>query len=120
MKGTLIGFITLFLLTALIGINSFALSFNINKVYEAVEATPPRLSSYAAFEALYEDYMRRERFICLTVAHNDLMDIEGAFAELLGAIKAEDEGALIIAKSRLENALLHLRRLSSFGIEGIL
>ena len=120
MKGALFGFITLFLLIALIGVNSFALNFNINKVYEAVESTPPRLTNADTFEALYEDYMRRERFICLTVAHNDLMDIEGAFAELLGAIKAEDEGQLIIAKSRLENALLHLRRLSTIGIEGIL
>jgi hypothetical protein len=54
------------------------------------------------------------------VSHSDLSEIEGAFAELIGAAEAKDEESVIIAKSRLTNALMHLRRLSIIGIEGIL
>ena len=40
-------------------------------------------------------------------------------SEIDGALIARDKDAVIIAKSRFENALLHLEQLSAFNIESI-
>ena len=120
MKSTIGATIILVLLIIAIGLNAYALDYNINEIYKSVikvEASPEYKNS---FEEIFDDYMRREKFICLTVSHSDLSEIEGAFAELIGAAEAGDDEGVIIAKSRLTNALTHLRRLSVIGIEGIL
>lgn len=71
------------------------------------------------FERIYADYKKHERFISLTVSHDDLTNIEESFADIIGAIEAGDESLMMTAKSRLEDALSHLRRLSGINPESI-
>ena len=71
------------------------------------------------FEKIMKIYEKNEIFISLTVSHEDLTDIKLLLAEIEGAISAADKKAIIIAKSRLESAVLHLGQLSALNIESI-
>ena len=71
------------------------------------------------FEAIEEMYEKNEIFISLSVSHDDLTNIEDLLAEIRGAINTEDKDGALIAKSRFENAILHLGRLSSVNLESI-
>ena len=64
-------------------------------------------------------YRKNATFISLTVSHEDLTDIENAIYEIKGALKAGDLNTALIAKSRLENALMHLGQLSGLNIKSI-
>ena len=120
MKGTVGAIVILLLLIIAICLNAYALDYNINAIYKSVTEAAATPDSKYQFERIFDDFLTREKFICLTVSHSDLSEIESAFAELIGAAEAKDEESVIIAKSRLTNALMHLRRLSIIGIEGIL
>ena len=69
---------------------------------------------------LYDEFMRAEKIISLTVSHSDLTNIEEAFAEIIGAAKAKDVAAIITIKSRLGSALKHLGRLSGINFYSII
>ena len=71
------------------------------------------------FEKISEVYRKNEIFISLSVSHEDLTSIEEILSEIDGALAAEDKNAVIIAKSRFENAVLHLGQLSALNIESI-
>ena len=68
----------------------------------------------------------REKFdgirwiITLSVSHDDILNIEEAFAEAIGAARGADTAELQIAKSRLTDALVHLGRLSGINADSIL
>ncbi len=73
----------------------------------------------AKFERINELYKKNEIFISLSVSHEDLTSIEEILSEIDGALNAQDKDAVIIAKSRFENAVLHLGQLSALNIESI-
>ena len=54
------------------------------------------------------------------MSHDDLTNIEEAFAEIIGAARAGNEIGLITLKSRLRDSLEHLGRLSSINLDSIL
>ena len=76
--------------------------------------------SHQEYERLYKDFKKKEQYISLTVNHEDLTDVESSFSEIVGAAKANDEEAFLTIKSRLIDALDHLRRLSGINIDSIL
>ena len=119
MKITAIGIMVLVLLTLAVIINSLALDYNISAILTKITNAEESYSLADEYLSIYEDFMRREKFIAITVSHGDLTEIESCFAELLGAAKAKDDVSLIIAKSRLEKSLLHLKRLCGISPEGI-
>lgn len=100
-------------------VNSLVISYNIDKIYDAVLNAPESIENAGVYESIYEDFKRRERYISITVSHEDLGDIRNSFAEVVGAYRAKNEEDLIIAKSRLTEALLHLRRLCSVNLDSI-
>lgn len=83
-----------------------------------VQAVAPEAASESIRE-LYARFQKSERIINLTVSHEDLTNIEACFAEWIGAAEVGDRDAAAIAKSRLTDALIHLRRLSSFNFDSI-
>ena len=103
-------------------INSITLNMLISKTLNEVKALPDILyeSSYTDHEKIYNDFKKKEKYISLTVNHEDLTEVETSFAELLGATKAKDEESMLTIKSRLIDALEHLRRLSGINIDSIL
>ena len=68
----------------------------------------------------YEKFKKAEKFISITVSHDDLTNIEESFSELIGAAEADMKVDVITAKSRLTDAFLHLGRLSGINIESII
>ncbi len=113
--------ILIILIFAVVG-NIFFINKTVEEIYEiSSEGTDDTVESLKIkFDKIQELYDKKELFISLSVSHDDLTDIETSLSEINGAIKAEDFKAAIIAKSRFENALLHLGRLSSLNIESIL
>lgn len=106
----------------LITANAIALGRIIDTTVAEVTAAEEEDTEKAtkAYTELYENFKRKESYIALTVNHGDLMNIEDAFAEIIGAAKADDKESLMIAKSRLIDALGHLKRLSGINIDSIL
>ena len=72
------------------------------------------------YKSLYSEFSKAERFISITVSHDDLTNIEESFADIIGAADAGLEGSVIMIKNRLEDALRHLGRLSSINLDSII
>jgi hypothetical protein len=71
-------------------------------------------------DALFSEFKSKEPYISITVSHDDLTNIEDGFAELIGYLSVEDKDGAEVTKYKLENALLHLRRLAGFNIDSII
>ncbi len=69
---------------------------------------------------IYEDFRQSETYISILVNHNDLTNIEDIFAEMIGCLSVGDTDGAKIAKSRLIDALSHLKRLSGVNIDSII
>ena len=119
MKSAIISFFVLTTVLTAVFLNSFFVSRGIEKTTESLKDAPESTDSYEVYYDIYLEYMKTQRFIGLTVSHDDLTNIESEFNEILGSIKADDEENLIIAKSRLIGALTHLRRLSGVNADSI-
>ena len=78
------------------------------------------ISALPLLENLFSDFQSAEKFISITVSHEDLTNIEEGFAEMIGAARANDEETLIITKSRLIHSLEHLKRLLSINLDGVI
>jgi|GEM_PF-3589853 len=74
---------------------------------------------YAEVARLRAEYDSFETLWSLSVSHDDLMNIRTAFADLEGAARAGDTVAFVQAKSRLTDALEHLRRLSALNFYSV-
>lgn len=71
------------------------------------------------YTEVFEHYKRLESYISLSVDHEDMMNIELAFAELVAMVEAGDDDGITVTKSRLKYSLEHLRRLSGLNIDSI-
>ena len=111
-------FLTLF---AFVFINCFAVANIIDTVTEltiSAEESDMKIAKQSYAE-IYEKYKQHELFISLSVDHDDLSDIEVAFAEIIGAAKSDDKAGVLTAKSRLIDRLRHIKRLSGINIDSI-
>ncbi len=119
MKSAIVSFFVLSSVLAAVFLNSLFVSRAIEDTATRLNDAPETTDNYELYYEIYEEYMKKQRFIGLTVSHDDLTNIESEFNEILGSIKAGDEENLIIAKSRLIGALTHLRRLSGVNADSI-
>ena len=65
-------------------------------------------------------FNRAERFISITVSHDDLTNIEEGFADLIGAAEAGMAGDVERIKNRLVDSIEHLGRLSGLNLDSII
>ena len=72
------------------------------------------------FEKIFNNFKKAERFISITVSHDDLTNIEESFADIIGAAKAGAKSDIERIKSRLVDSLEHLGRLSSLNLDSII
>ena len=119
MKSTIVAFVVLALVLISVILNSFFVSKSIHDITEKLKDAPNNTENYSHYKEISQEYERKQRYIGLTVSHDDLTNIEQEFNEILGAIEANDEDSLIIAKSRLIGSLSHLRRLSGINADSI-
>ena len=121
MKATVIACFVFFSLVVAIIFNSIYIEREVSRLCQELEAVDVLAEGCAEqLEKIRSDFERSRRFISLSVSHDDFTSIEEGFAEIIGAARAGDQSALIIAKSRLADALLHLGRLSGINIDSIM
>lgn len=119
MKAAIIAISVLTIVLLSVILNSLFISRGVEQIMEILENAPSTTDSHDLYSDIFDDYMKKQRFIGLTVSHDDLTNIESEFHEIIGSIEADDEESLIIAKSRLVGALSHLRRLSGINADSI-
>lgn len=122
MKVKILAAVILTLVLLASALNTHFLLRSIDKIETGVEALSfeaPASESKSEAEALFESYKKAEGFLSLTVSHNDLTDIESFFSEMIGYLSVSDKDGAKMAKSRLIDALAHLRRLSGVNISSI-
>ncbi len=116
-----LSYLMLFMLLLTVIFNAVYISRFADKLYElsTEDSGDDILSLELKFEKINDIYRKNEIFISLTVSHEDLTSIEEILSEIEGAFAAKDKNAVIIAKSRFENAVLHLGQLSALNIQSI-
>ncbi len=122
MKATKFAYITMILLLAAVIANSLCIhkmTKDFAKEADAIE-TDDTEKAYEEFLALFKRFRKAERFISLTVSHDDLTNIEESFSEIIGAAEAKYVVGIKTAKSRLVDSLEHLGRLSGINPDSIL
>ena len=122
MKVKILAAVILILVLLSSALNTHFLLRSIDKIENSVEALSFEASASESkneAEALFESYKKAEGFLSLTVSHNDLTDIESFFSEMIGYLSVSDKDGAKMAKSRLIDALAHLRRLSGVNISSI-
>ena len=117
MKSLRIGVIMLLIVIGFSAVNTLFLSGAIERLCEGVSSYS--IEGDGCAMELYSDFKALEAFASLTVSHEDLTNIEDLFVEVISYSKIGDKEGLFIAKSRLDNALLHLGRLIRLNIDSV-
>ena len=120
MKAFIIALITALLVACAVFVNSVFLDISLTALIEECESIPEQCEEIERWEALYGDFVKWQRYISLTVSHEDMSNIESDFAEMLASARVGDRDSLVIAKSRLIMTLTHLKRLSGVNPDSIL
>ena len=71
------------------------------------------------YAEVFERFKKMEVYVSLSVDHEDMMNIELAFAELVAMAETGDAEGAEVTKSRLTYSLEHLKRLSGLNIDSI-
>ncbi len=103
--------------------DTYLLQKQLSELHEAalsLDVSEKNETALADAKALREDFMNKERFISLTVNHDDLTNIEAAFTDLIGELSVEEYKNAEVAKNRLVDALEHLGRLSGCNFDAII
>ncbi len=121
MKAMLIASFTLLSLLAVIVLNSVYIERQVEELYSGIDRLDiDDEGCEEKIDKIHSDFTRARKIITLSVSHDDISNIESCFAEVIGTIRADAKVEFIIAKSRLKDALLHLRRLSSINFDSIM
>ena len=84
MKSVIFAYVTFAILTAVVFINSYAVSSYLSKIEDKLSEIPTELGYDKEYKEVYAELTRSRRLINLTVSHADLSDIEKDFNELIG------------------------------------
>ncbi|MBQ8879847.1 MAG: DUF4363 family protein [Clostridia bacterium] len=113
------------LIGLLVGViaNALYLDKTISKITSDVESFvigEDDADNAARAREMFDNFKEKETYISTTVNHNDLTEIESLMSELVACLSVgmRDDGKAI--KSRLIDALGHLRRLSGVNIDSII
>ena len=121
MKEKILSIILLILVIGFVTINTSILVKQIDNVKEEVDALLlDGDNSETDARRIYENFMKKEQYISLTVSHDDLTSIEDCFIQLIGYLSVKDIKNAEVTKSRLISYLEHLRRLSGFTIDAVI
>lgn len=121
MKDKILAVVILILILVSVTINALVLNNKIDDILAKVkDISIAENSTKTVAESIYADFMQDQKYISLTVSHDDMTQIEEDFTELIAYLDIGDTDGAKIAKSRLINSLEHLRRLSDFNIDSII
>jgi hypothetical protein len=122
MKAVKISAGVLLILTVAVAANSIYINHLTNTFTKELEGINTNTNESLAenLESLSDSFKKAERFISITVSHEDLTNIEESFADIIGAAKAGSLDDVERIKSRLVDSLEHLGRLSSLNLDSII
>ena len=123
MKGLILSLAVMSFTLIAVTVNAIVLDKIIGEItceIEAIEFSDEGADGAEVFKRSFEHYKSAERYISLTVSHEDLTSIEDCFCEMIGYLKVGDKDNAEVTKGRLINSLEHLRRLSGFNIDSII
>ena len=121
MKVKIFSIALLILLISSVATNTFFLTRCIDKILSDVEKLDTKdAEAWDRGEKIFENYKNAERFLSLTVNHDDLADVNAYFTEMNAYLSLGNSEEATVAKSRLIDALTHLRRLSGFNFNAFL
>ncbi len=115
MKSVRIAAVLLALTLVAVVINAIAVRNIISGLLDDIEEAEAN-----EYEDIFNHFKDIESYVSLSVDHEDMMNIELAFAELIGAVEVGDDKSVAAIKSRLKYSLEHMRRLSGINIDSIL
>ena len=72
------------------------------------------------YQALYDDYKRRETWLCIIIDDESLIQIEEDFSDIITHSSAENSDEAKASIKRLICHLEQIRRLSGFNIKSVL
>ena len=121
MKVKILSVVLLILLLAAVIINTALLTRRVDQITSEVQSVSMENTTDAMgrIMEIFDNYQRAEGFLSLTVSHNDLADINECFTELMAYLTLGNAEEASVAKSRLMDALLHLKRLSGWNIQAV-
>ena len=118
MKEKIIAFGLFFLVICFVFINTLLLGRQIDGLYDGAAKIEISDSDIPAAERsareLYEEFKKREKFISLTVNHEDLTRIEESFSEIIGYLSVGDADGAKVIKNRLLDSLRRRSRCIAF------
>jgi hypothetical protein len=121
MKDKIIAIASLAVVLTAVVLNGLALKGKIEATIEEVASINIQESGTKdEAERIFDNFLKREHYISLTVSHEDLTMIEDCFCEMIGYLKVGDIDNAEVTKGRLLGSLEHLRRLSGFNIDTII
>ena len=121
MREKILAIILFALIILFVTVNTIVLNKQITEVIEDVDRLDlNEENSIDEAKILYDNFMKKQRYLSLTVSHNDMTSIEDCFVEMIGYISVDDIENATVIKYRLKNSLEHLRRLSGFNIDAII
>lgn len=121
MKVKILSVVLLILLLAAVIINTALLTRRVDQIASEVQSVSMENTTDAMgrIMEIFDNYQRAEGFLSLTVSHNDLADINECFTELMAYLTLGNAEEASVAKSRLIDALMHLKRLSGWNIQAV-
>ena len=120
MKVKIFAAILLVLVLSAVTANTILLPKRIDRIIESVSAVSPKEPDAAkSIQNAHRSFLDAEGFFSLTLNHNDLCEVGSLFVETLAYLSVGDFKEAGVTKSRLIDALLHLRRLSEINIGSI-
>ena len=119
MKSLIFAYVMIIILLLAVILNSIMVSKSIKGIVEMINDVYDTSLNEERYQEIYDEYLKRQRFISLSIDHSYLGNVETGFTEVIAAAKIGEYSDLVIAKSRLLNALAHVRRLASINIDSI-
>lgn len=121
MKEKILSVALLITVIVFVTVNTLILNKQIGDITENVSLlTLDNESAEENAERIYADFMKKEKYMSITVSHDDLTSIEDCFVEMIGFISVGDIPNAEVTRSRLISYLEHLRRLSGFNIDAVI
>ena len=122
MKTVKISVGVLLVLTVAVAANSLYINHLTNKFSSELENMSINNNENLAesLDTLFKHFKKAERFISITVSHEDLTNMEESFADIIGAAKAGSFEDVERIKSRLVDSIEHLGRLSTLNLDSVI
>lgn len=121
MKEKILSVVLMILVISFVTVNTLILNNQVEDVTENVSSLSlDNEDSEKEAVRIYESFMKKEKYMSLTVSHEDLTSIEDCFVQMIGYLSVDDRKNAEVTKSRLISYLEHLRRLSGFNIDAII